>query len=232
MAVTKHSAHASRPLLSLHFLFPPLHQHPPPLIPPHFHAAPQVCITGGRVDGIERRRTGLCQCEVGLIPTGIVPPPLPPCPPAAPRASIVGGRVDGGERSMGFVKKTFTLWHPPFLLRLPLPPPPAPLQRHKRALEVDVWMAVRGAEAGSMWALGDRAAIEHCPFTDNTARIFRAFDTNGDGCLSPSETKVALQALQQRYPHAAALLKSRDRMAQLIQVPPLVDCRRQGYGRR
>ncbi|CAI5500566.1 unnamed protein product [Closterium sp. Naga37s-1] len=90
-------------------------------------------------------------------------------------------------------------------------------QRHKRALEVDEWMAVRGAEAGSMWALGDCAAIHHRPFTDDTARIFRAFDTNGDGCLSPSETKAALRALQQRYPHAAALLKSRNRMAQLIQ---------------
>ncbi|CAI5989244.1 unnamed protein product [Closterium sp. NIES-65] len=55
---------------------------------------------------------------------------------------------------------------------------------------------------------------------DDTARIFRAFDTNGDGCLSPSETKAALRALQQRYPHAAALLRSRDRMAQLVQVHP------------
>ncbi|CAI5495354.1 unnamed protein product [Closterium sp. Naga37s-1] len=90
-------------------------------------------------------------------------------------------------------------------------------QHHKRALEVDEWMAVRGAEAGSMWALGDCAAIHHRPFTDDTARMFRAFDTNGDGCLSPSETKAALRALQQRYPHAAALLRSRDRMAQLIQ---------------
>ncbi|CAI5458367.1 unnamed protein product [Closterium sp. Yama58-4] len=90
-------------------------------------------------------------------------------------------------------------------------------QHHKRALEVDEWMAVRGAEAGSMWALGDCAAIEHRPFTDEAVRIFRAFDTNGDGCLSPSETKAALRALQQRYPHAAALLRSRDRMAQLIQ---------------
>jgi NADH:ubiquinone reductase (non-electrogenic) len=85
-------------------------------------------------------------------------------------------------------------------------------QTHSRCIEVDEFLRVRGSD-GSIWALGDAAAIQPPRAAEHAAELFREADGNGDGFVSLGDLRKLLHDNMVAFPQLAQQVAAVDAMS-------------------
>ncbi|KIM48810.1 hypothetical protein M413DRAFT_61164 [Hebeloma cylindrosporum] len=112
-------------------------------------------------------------------------------------------RNSEGKTEQHSIPSNFVLWSTgiamnPFAARVTSL---LPNQVHKRAIEVDSHLRVKGAPAGTMYAIGDCATIE-TSLLDHFIDLVNEFDENKDGKIDFGEWQHMVKKIKQRLPMA------------------------------
>ncbi|KAJ6525745.1 hypothetical protein B0H19DRAFT_971188 [Mycena capillaripes] len=109
-----------------------------------------------------------------------------------------------GETEQHTIPSNFVLWSTgiamnPFAERVTSL---LPNQVHKKAIEVDAHLRVRGAPLGTVYAVGDCATIE-TSLVSHLLELVQEADRDGNGMIDYSEWEIMVPRIKQRIPMAA-----------------------------
>ncbi|KAJ6502224.1 hypothetical protein C8R45DRAFT_819047 [Mycena sanguinolenta] len=123
-----------------------------------------------------------------------------------------------GETEQHTIPTNFTLWSTgiamnPFAERVSAL---LPNQVHKKAIEVDAHLRVRGAPLGTVYAVGDCSTIE-TSVVSHLLELVQDADRDGNGMIDYGEWEIMVQRIKQRIPMAG------DHLSEVKQLFDLYD---------
>ncbi|KAJ7685463.1 hypothetical protein DFH06DRAFT_43685 [Mycena polygramma] len=123
-----------------------------------------------------------------------------------------------GETEQHTIPSNFVLWSTgiamnPFAARVSSL---LPNQVHKKAIEVDAHLRVRGAPLGTVYAVGDCATIE-TSLVSHLLELVQEADRDGNGMIDYGEWEIMVPRIKQRIPMAA------DHLSEVKQLFDLYD---------
>ncbi|KAJ7087750.1 mitochondrial NADH dehydrogenase [Mycena epipterygia] len=123
-----------------------------------------------------------------------------------------------GETTQHSIPSNFVLWSTgiamnPFTERVSSL---LPNQVHKKAIEVDAHLRVKGAPLGTVYAIGDCSTIE-TSVVSHLLDLVQEADRNGDGMIDFAEWEIMVQRIKQRIPMAG------DHLSEVKQLFDLYD---------
>ncbi|KAJ7632866.1 hypothetical protein FB45DRAFT_792141 [Roridomyces roridus] len=121
-----------------------------------------------------------------------------------PDRVIFTKKNDQGETEQHTIPTNFVLWSTgiamnPFTARVSSL---LPNQVHKKAIEVDAHLRVKGAPLGTVYAIGDCSTIE-TSVVSHLLELVEEADRDGNGLIDYGEWEIMVQRIKQRIPMAA-----------------------------